>query len=134
MKKLLVSLVAAAPLALGLVGISSSPAQADCPYTGCIRTETTMLSGPTDIERGTAPTYKIGVEPKAGSGTVHGTVVIKCHRDGFRAKTGTGMLDNGKTTIGMPRFKRPGNWDCTARYIRHGKFLGSSTSWNLHVG
>lgn len=135
MKKLLVSLVAAALMALGLVGMSSSPAQAACPiYTGCIKTVTSKISGPTKIERRGSPTYVIGVQPKAGSGTVRGHVVLRCMREGFRNKVNSGELAGGQTTIDMPKFRKKGVWDCTAQYIRHRRFLGSHTSWTLRVG
>lgn len=134
MKKLLVILVAAALMALGVVGTFSSPAQAACPYSGCIPTTTVKKSGPDAIDKGKAPSYEIKVHAAAGDVTPSGRVIITCSRPGFRNKVGTALLDDGKAAVNMPKFKVKGTWHCTAQYVRHYPFKRSTTEFTLTVG
>ena len=134
MKKLLAGLFAAALMALGLVGTTGGPAHAVCPYSGCIRTSTHVTSGPTSIGKGDAPKYHIKVSAASGTGAPSGRVIITCTRPGFRAKVGTALLDGGKSTVSMPKFKAKGTWSCTAAYVRHYPFKRSVTRFTLKVG
>ena len=134
MKKLLVILVATVVMTLGLVGTAAGPAHAACPYSGCIHTQTVKKSGPESIGKGDAPHYGIKVSASAGDATPPGRVIITCSRPGFRNKVGTGLLDDGKADISMPKFKKPGTWTCTAAYVRHYPFKRSTTTFTLTVG
>ena len=59
MRKILGALVVAVMMAASLVAFSGSPAQAACPYTGCIRTST-HATAPAKVHKGDRPGSRSG--------------------------------------------------------------------------
>jgi hypothetical protein len=80
MKKLVLGLLATVLSFAGLVGVSSSPATAACPYTNCIVTATNS-AGPAAIRPGARASYKVGVRA-VGNTAPRGTVTMRAYRKG----------------------------------------------------
>lgn len=120
MKKFAVSLLVAVLAALGLVGSTSTSAQAyECPYTGCFGTSTSVR-GPDEARAGTRPRFVVMVEALGSNVAVQGRVKLTF------TKAATGRTARGKTTSaaydGLPVRLRPdgalgrGVWVVTARF------------------
>ena len=123
MKKLLVGMVAAALMALGLVGGISSPAQAiECPYTGCVATSTNA-SGPSTIKRGTRPTIDVRVSVVAGTGSPEGLIRIACTKRSA-VKAVSYSYTGPKSVLG-PRLSGPATWTCTVKFRSFFKYEAS---------
>ena len=91
---------AAVLISAGLAAFVGSPAQAACPYTGCIDTNT-KISAPDSVKVG--KTAKIGVRvTSAGNAEPKGRVTVKVQR----RNGGYSFIDSKKYSGGKVTFKR----------------------------
>ncbi len=99
MRKMLSVLFAAVLISAGLAAFVGSPAQAACPYTGCIDTNT-KISAPDSVKVG--KTAKIGVRvTSAGNAEPKGRVTVKVQR----RNGGYSFIDSKKYSGGKVTFK-----------------------------
>ena len=135
MKKLIAVLATAALMTLGLVGFSGTPAQsADCPYTGCIDTNTN-IRGPLSVARHQRATFKISVLVH-GNARPRGSIrfTIARNKGGF-SHTRVVPYRGKRTRITTPRLHRKGGYTVVARYrpAANAPFEGSGDRVALRV-
>lgn len=130
----MLSMLASVLVALGLVGGTLTPAEADhCPYTGCIKTDTDVRA-PDRIKKGNRPTIKVRVRPESGNSTVRGSIRIVCTKSGNRKSSGPfGYVGNDFDPYKGPRLGQRGRWTCTAKFSSPHKFKPSQASTGIRV-
>jgi hypothetical protein len=116
MKKLITAILAAALMSIGLVAAVEAPAQAACPYSACIATQT-VAKHPKTIS-GTSITVKVRVKPLQGTGQPTGTVKVsvkKYNGTYFKAKTLT--YTGGKLSFDFTSLAKKGKYRVLAKFI-----------------
>ena len=115
MKKLLGALVAAVMMAAGLVTFAMSPANAACPYSGCVPTYT-HINAPSPVEKGSRNRICVRVTTD-GNGTPKGQVSINVVRSngGFR------FVDSKEYTGDRECFRTP-VLEKIGKYVVEAKF------------
>lgn len=131
MKKLLVALFAAALVSLGLVGVTSSPAQADCGYSGPCKA-TKVSAGDKTVKKGSSTKIPVTVEVKNGSGTPKGEVKVTCTKGNIK-RSGSDTLKGGEADVKVGPFTKRGAWDCDVKYVSGPGFKDSSTTSTVTV-
>lgn len=131
MKKLLVALFAAALVSLGLVGVTSSPAQADCGYAGPCKA-TKVSAGDKTVKKGSSTQVPVTVKVKNGSGAPKGEVKVTCSKGDVK-RSGSATLKGGKASVQVGPFTKRGAWDCGVSYVSGPGFKDRSTSSTVTV-
>lgn len=132
MKKLLVALFAAALVSLGLVGVTSSTAQAaDCGYSGPCKA-TKVSAGDKTVKKGNSTKIPVTVKVKRGKGTPKGEVKVTCTK-GSAKRVGSDTLKGGEADVKVGPFTKRGAWDCVVKYVAGPGFKDSSTSSTVIV-
>lgn len=115
MKKFLGAATSAVMLAGGAVALASSPAQAACPYSGCIATST-FIDAPDEVKRGNSAEICIRVGTD-GNGQAKGTVTITVVRGkgGFEF-TDSKKYNDRRECFETPALRQLGNYVIKARF------------------
>jgi hypothetical protein len=116
MKKNLLAILATVLMSMGLVGAVQAPAQAACPYSACIPTET-KSKHPGTIT-GKTITVKVSVKPLSGTGTPVGTVrvSVKKYNSTFKVVQ-TKAYNGGKVAFDFSGLKKKGKYRVLAKFF-----------------
>lgn len=115
MKKLFLSILATAMVALGLVATVEAPAQAACPYSACIDTKT-KANHKKQIT-GSSITVKVKVKPASGSGTPQGTVKVSVKKyNGTYLEVQTLPYSGGKVSFTFKGLSKKGKYRVIAKF------------------
>ncbi|WP_141015534.1 hypothetical protein [Nocardioides sambongensis] len=110
MKKIIVGLLAAALMALGLVGVTGGTATACADnYTGCVNVKNPKIQDK-KRKKGAQVKIKADFAPKSGDADVYGAVTLTC-TNGKATKSKTKGYA-GKTNITLFNFNKKGVWNC----------------------
>ena len=117
MKKMMIGLFSATLMGAGLVGVSTAPAQAACPYTGCVDTFT-RVSAPDTVERGERARICAKVTT-GGNGRPKGRVTLDVQRSrgGFHF-IDTKTYDAPRTCFSTPKLRKLGKYVINMRFDR----------------
>lgn len=117
MKKTFVGLFSAALMGAGLVGVSAGPADAACPYTGCVDTYTRIFA-PDTVERGHTARICTKVTT-GGNGRPKGRVTLGVQRSrgGFHF-TDTKPYEAPRTCFTTPKLGKLGKYVINMRFDR----------------
>lgn len=133
MKKLLVAIFAAALVSLGLVGVTSSPAQAFCtPGYAKMCTKTKVDAGSKTVKKGKSVKVPVTVKPKNSNRTPKGTVEVTC-KNGKAKVSGSATLKGGSAKVKVGPLKKKGTWTCTVKFIGGKNFKNNSTKTEIKV-
>ena len=127
MKKILSAIIMAALLGVGLVGVSSGPASAACPYTACINT-TTTIKAPAQKRAGKSIAIKTSVAAP-GNVVPNGTVrvaVVKT-KNGRTVYASTLAYAGGRLTF-LTQPLRRGTYVATATFTANPSSVFNSSS------
>lgn len=115
MTKFYSTLIAAVMMAAGLVAFGTSPANAACPYSGCIPTST-VINAPHRVHKGDRAKICIHVGTD-GNGQPKGRVTITVVRGkgGFEF-TDSKKYDDSKECFKTPKLRKKGNYIIKARF------------------
>ena len=129
MKKTIVALAATTLMGAGLVGVSSETANAACPYTGCVRTNTNV-SAP-DVKQGERARICVTVSTN-GNGRPKGRVgIVVTKRSGDYRFSDSESYD-GRTCFTTGRLT-VGRYSVNASFEGRGAFKDSSDSTSFSV-
>src|SRR5262245_53742100 len=122
MKKTLVALAATAMMGAGLVGVSAETANAapDCPYTGCVDTNTTVQS-PGPVKQGQRAKICVSVRT-GGNGQARGSVGIIVVRDGGGYRFTDSKRYDGRTCFVTSKLDKRGDYLVRANFEGRGAF------------
>lgn len=122
MKRLLIGIATATLLGGGLAAVSAETANAACPYTGCVPTNTTVTVPNAPVAKGGKAKICVKVAT-SGSGKARGQVNVSVKK---RSGTGLVFTDSkkyeGKTCFRTGPLTKPG------KYIVRASFQASSKS------
>lgn len=117
MKKMMIGLFSATLMGAGLMGVSPAPAQAACPYTGCVDTFT-KISAPDTVERGDKARICVRVT-SGGQGRPKGRVTVAVRRSmgGFHF-TDSKRYDDTRECFTTGPLNRRGKYVINMRFDR----------------
>ncbi|ABL83722.1 MULTISPECIES: hypothetical protein [unclassified Nocardioides] len=117
MKKMMVSLFSAALMGAGLVGVGAAPAQAACPYTGCVETFT-HVNAPDTVVRGDRARICVKVTT-GGNGRPKGRVTVLVHKSvGDYHFTDSKRYDGGRECFTTTKLNKRGKYVVKANFDR----------------
>ena len=134
MRKFLGALVVAVMMAASLVAFSGSPAQAACPYTGCIRTST-HATAPAKVHKGDRARVKVRVTAR-GNAHPKGRVMIKItRRGGGYSFVDVAPYSGGTLTFKSGHLKKKGKYIVTVFFKKNpgSRWLSSSDGTSFRV-
>lgn len=131
MRKFIVGFIVAALAAIGLVSVNSTPASAIvCPYTGCVRTSTS-ISMPDQIVRGGILPIRVRVSARSGTANPRGVLAASCSRPG---KTKSKLVRyHGHPRAVYFKLGKRATWTCDVTFSSARKFRRSSDSGAVSV-
>lgn len=116
MKKTFVAFLATVLMSFGLVATTTSPAQADCPYSSCIRT-VTQANARAVLETGGSAKVRVQVNaPGNGAPTGQVQIVLRRKGGGFQ-KTKTVPYTGAKVKVKFNNLAPAGRYIATASFI-----------------
>lgn len=126
MKKILAALIAAFMISAGLVAAAGSPAQAACPYTGCVKTTTVSNAKQIKKTRKVAVAFKVTAQ---GNAKPKGKVKVT-----LKGK-GRNLVKSASAPNGRVVFKgvKPGTYKVLVKYGANGAFKASADRTTVKV-
>jgi hypothetical protein len=121
MKRLITGMAAATLMAGGLLGVSAESANAECPYTGCVPTSTTVTVPNAPVAQGGKAKICVKVST-SGSGKAKGRVGVV-----VKKRSGGSVFTDSKRYDGRTCFTT-GNLDKPGRYLVRASFQAAASS------
>jgi len=121
MKRLITGMAAATLMAGGLLGVSAESANAECPYTGCVPTNTTVTVPNAPVAQGGEAKICVRVST-SGSGEAKGRVGVA-----VKKRSGGVVFTDSKRYDGRTCFTT-GNLDKPGKYVVRASFQARSSS------
>ena len=131
MQKIVVGVLLAALSAFGLVAIGSNEARAavDCPYSGCVFTDT-RINGPAIAESGKVR-FRVRVVSLSGTAKPKGSIRVKCEGPGRdKVKRRDYNREPRRVTF---RLRARGVWECQAKFRSDFKFKRSKDTTSVVI-
>lgn len=133
MKRLIIGLIAAVMMCAGLVGVSSTSANATCPYTGCVKTKTKVTVPNAPVKKGHKAKVCVRVTTN-GNGTPKGrvTATVVKKSDGALMWSRTKQYKGGKLCFTTPKLMKKGEYSARGVFAPYsssvfGSSRGSTT-------
>jgi len=134
MTKIYSTLIAAVMMAAGLVAFGTGPANAACPYSGCVPTKT-AIEAPGKVVSGSRAKICVRVSTD-GNGQPKGTVSVKVARNnGGFSFSDAKKYDSSKACFTTPKLKKKGKYSIAAHFVKKpgSRWKNSSDSDNFRV-
>jgi len=137
MTKRLIAFIAALALStLGLVATAGTSQAADCPYPGCVKTDTGVKKPPKKVKKGAKPKVRVTV---AANGNVKpkGQVIIRVKRIGNGPKyfRQIAVKYSGNHKYSLPKLNKPGKYRVVVIFKpgKNAPFKSSRDNFTLRV-